>query len=87
MTIKYEDYLLELKDGRYDVLKKTTSKKKDTGESYESSTVLGYGLLLENALKKVINDRLENNLDVVTLEEAIKAYQKEMELLNKIING
>jgi cell division protein YceG involved in septum cleavage len=89
MTIEYENYKLDLKDGRYDVYKKITRNKvvdkKPTGETYEDLTTIGYGFRLESALRRIIEDRMESNLEIVTLSEAIKAYQKEVDLIYRII--
>jgi hypothetical protein len=92
MIIEYEDYRLELKDGRYDVYKKVLRNKMDkdkkpTGETYEALSILGYGFRLEGALRKVIEDRLENNLGTVTLNKAIVEYQKEYHRLHSELNS
>jgi len=90
MTIEYEKYLLKQDNSRFNLIKKVTRNKLDenkneTGETYEVEETIGYGFKLENAIKEIISDKLENNKSVVTLKEFITAYQKEVDLIYKMV--
>lgn len=90
MKIEYENYIIQQDQGKFNLIKKVTRNRfdkdrKPTGETYEGEETVGYGFNLENAIKRIITDKLENDTSVKTLREFITAYQNEVDLIYKIV--
>ena len=82
------DYFIESDELQYVLKRKKISKKKDTGEEYETEEILGYYGDLEKALNgyskkmmlKYVSSENVTLMDVLNklkeLEEEIKAYDQ-----------
>lgn len=69
----------------FDLIKKVTRTKKESGEKYEAESVLGYDMKLEKAIETIISERMKDKEDTVELNEFLQAYKQEKEqLLSKI---
>lgn len=72
----------------YEVIKRTKKKEKDSDpeETYDAEKDFGFGCTLENAIHKMISDRLANRKGVVTLQEYLIQYKSERSEILNIIN-
>lgn len=88
MTIKIENFLLILKDGRFDLVESKGMKTNDKGKEYESFKNIGYDMKLVSAVEKIANLLIQRNEPetVVSLREYINMYKREMERILGIIN-
>lgn len=88
MTIEIKDYTLIPSDNakdRFDLTCKVMRTKKDTGEKYESSDTVGFGMTLEKCIKEIIAHELAKDERIVSLQEFVEAYKAERELITGIL--
>ena len=86
MEIKGEDYQLN-NDGesmRWDLRLMKTVKPRSGQERQELGDPM-YGMPLENAIKIIINYRLDKKQDTYTLKEYLDEYKKQITLLRNIL--
>ena len=76
MEIHWKNYLIQVDDNQFTLLRKIMSKKKDTGEEYENEEVLGYFSHLENCLQKMLRCETANKNEVLTLKEYISLWKE-----------
>jgi len=68
---------------RYDLYRKVTRKNKDTGEEYQSTKDLGYGMKLEMCIERIIHEELRDKEQTQELQEFLQSYIKERDELLK----
>lgn len=83
MNIEFENYRMEPEDCRFNLYKKGESTKKETGEKYESETVLGYAMSFERCLHVIATDILAEKEKTVSINEWIAEYKA---IMNKLMN-
>ena len=89
MEIKYKNYTAKESDGRFDLSFTTKIKaKEDTihrkkGDEYEIETVVGFGYTFETLIRRIIENELSQNNEVMSLKEYINEFK---ELKNEITN-
>lgn len=86
MDIKYKNYVLKQSNDRFDLYEIVTRQKKDIKETYKAEKEIGYGYILDNAIKRIIMEELSKNKNVVTLETFQKLYKKEKEDIEKALD-
>lgn len=86
MDIKYKNYVLKQSNDRFDLYEIVTKQKKDIKETYKAEKEIGYGYILDNAIKRIIMEELSKNKNVVTLETFQKLYKKEKEDIEKALD-
>lgn len=86
MDIKYKNYVLKQSNDRFDLYEIVIRQKKDIKETYKAEKEIGYGYILDNAIKRIIMEELSKNKNVVTLETFQKLYKKEKEDIEKALD-
>jgi len=93
MDIKIHNFVLKPCVGSttrfdiYEIIKRTKKKEKDSDpeETYDAEKDFGFGCTLENAIHKIVSDRLANHKGVVALDEYLIQYKSEKsDILNTI---
>ena len=70
---------------RFDLIEIVTRKKKDSEETYPAESVIGYDMTLENAINRIILEKMKSNEETVTFREFLDEYKKEKEEIEKLI--
>ena len=88
MDIKIDErFILKQSFGdRFDIVEMVTRTKKDSEETYKAEQIIAYDTRLENAISRVVLEKLREKEKTVTLNEFLNEYKKEKELLTKQIN-
>ena len=86
MDIKYKNYTLKQTNDRFDLYETVIRQKKDSKDTYEAKKEIGYGLILEAAIKRLIMEELAKDNNIVDLDTFLKAYKNEYEELTKTLN-
>jgi hypothetical protein len=86
MIIEESDFKLEGDLDRFDLYLIKVINAKDPVKRREELTLVGYGMHLENCLKKIIMYRLARKQDVYTLKEFYKGYIEEAKFLKALLN-
>jgi hypothetical protein len=87
MIIEENDFRLTLTNGYlWDLELLQTVRPKDKPERSEFQ-LEGYGIPLENCIKRIINYRLENKKDCYTLQSYFQEYKKELDIINNLVKN
>ena len=87
MKIQEEDFYLEFDEGskRFDLYLLQVINAKDPKKRREEFKIEGHTMLLESAIKKVINYRLNKKLDVTDLKTYLQEWKKESDKLTYLL--
>lgn len=90
MIIEDKDYrLVQINDSSpffdLDLLRTINPKGKESREEFQT---VAYGITLEDALKKIVNFRInKDNCEILTLKEYLEEYKKQVNSLRDLCNA
>ena len=71
---------------RYDLSKTVTKTKKSTGEKYEGTNDIGYGMPLESCIENIIFLEVNKGNEITDLKQYIETYKKVKDEIIQIVN-
>ena len=87
MVIEESDFKLEYEENsnKFDLYLLHIINAKDEDKRREEFKIDGYGISLESAILRIINNRLEKRLNVTTLKDYLLQYKEELKNIENLI--
>lgn len=86
MTIQEEDFRMILGGGNLWDLELTKVVRPKGGEPRVEFKPEGYGMPLESCIKRIINKRISDKKETLSLKEYVEEYKQQVDELKKLFN-
>lgn len=87
MNITIENYILESSEhGGFNLIELKKYKDQKTNDFKIQRSVIGYGLTLPRAVKRIIENNLHQNPNIVNLRQYLVDYRNEVKKIEKLFD-